>query len=258
MKEADIILVEKEGAVAFVTLNRPNVFNALNAELRRRLLQTANTLEEDDNIRVVVLRGAGPGFCAGADLADGISSSVTSQLEEEYRPFLEAIINSRKLWIASVHNSAAGIGGALALVCDFMIMAEGSNIYLAFAAIGLLPDGGLTWLLSRAMGYRRALQIIVEGRKIPADECESLGLANRVVPADQLAEETKRWAFSLAEGAPLSQISAKRVLRKAQDLSYGEAFSLEAAEQQGLKESGDFKEGVEAFFAKRKPVFKGK
>ena len=258
MSDAELILVETDGAIAIVTLNRPDVFNALNSTLRERLLKTAGELEGNDDIRIVVLRGSGPGFCAGADLADGISTSVTEQLETEYRPILEAIIDSEKLWIASVHGSAAGIGGALAMACDFLIMTEDSSIYLAFAAIGLIPDGGSTWLLSRAMGYRRALQTVVEGRKIPASECLSTGLANTVVPSEKLEAETRRFAESLAERAPKALATAKRVLRQVQDTGWSEAFSIEAKEQQALTESEDFKEGVAAFFAKRKPVFKGR
>lgn len=248
---------EIDGPVAVVTLSRPEVFNALNSRLLEELLATVRSVSDEPAVRVVVLRGAGPGFCAGADLGQEIGDTVTEELENEYKPIFLAIAQSPKIWIASVHGSAAGIGGALAMNCDLVVMAESANIYLAFAAIGLIPDGGANWLLVHAMGYRRALQTVLEGRKIPAAECLALGLANKISGDDGVHETSIAWARQLAQGAPLAQATAKRVLRKMSEMSYAEAFSLEAVEQHALTQSEDFQAGVAAFFAKRKPVFKG-
>lgn len=254
----DILLIRKDGPVATVVLNRPTVLNAFNTELRKALREAVVSLEADDAIRVVVIHGEGRGFCAGADLGAGVSADVTETLETEYKPFLTGIAESSKLWIASVHGSAAGIGGSLAMTCDLLVMAEDSSIYLAFAAIGLVPDGGATWHLFNAMGYRRALQTVLEGRKLPAAECLALGIANKVEPAHEVHGVAKAWAHELANRSPLAQKAAKRVLRKVGALSMAEAISLEAAEQGPLTRSEDFREAVAAFFRKEKPVFKGR
>ena len=254
----DVLLIERRDAVAIVTLNRPKVFNAFNAGLRSALNEAVATLEADPDIRVVVLRGEGPGFSAGADLGEGVPDDVTAMIEEEYKPFLTGIAASEKVWIASVHGSAAGIGGALAMTCDLCIMAEDASIYLAFAAIGLIPDGGSTWLLLNAMGYRRAFETIAEGRKIPAAECVALGLANRTAPAHEVHGIAVQWAGEMAARSPLALKSAKRVLRKVGSMSYADAISLEAREQMPLTKSEDFRDAVASFFAKKKPVFRGR
>ncbi len=255
---SETVSVETQGPVARVTLNRPKVRNAFNAELRAALLAAIQSVEEDEAVRVVVLAGAGDGFCAGADLTQGIDGSVTEQIETEYKPFLMAIAESSKIWIAAVHGVAAGIGGALAMTCDLAVMEEDASIYLAFAAIGLIPDGGSTWHLLHAMGYARAFETIVEGRRIPAEECRDVGLANRIVGKGKASEEAHAWAEKLATGAPLAQATAKRVLRNIGRMRLQDAITLEAKAQQKLVESEDFRNAVAAFFDKRKPEFKGK
>ncbi len=253
------VLYEAAGPVATITLNRPEMFNAINKQMRGELLDAIMRAEDDDGVRVVIIKGSGKGFCAGADLQEGLEGRpVDEQLELEYKPFLMAIDQGEKLYIAQVHNSAAGIGGALVMTCDFCVMADDANIYLAFAAIGLVPDGGKTWHLLNAMGYSRALQAIVEGRKIPASECLEMGMINKVVAADDLEEATLVWAMQLAKGAPLAQRGAKRLLKQVANLSYGEAISAEAAVQEPLTRSEDCRNAVEAFLNKRKPEFKGK
>ena len=251
------VLVEKEGPVAIVTLNRPEAMNSLNAALRRQLVETISALDADPEIRVVIVKGAGRGFCAGADLAETPAESIEAQLETEYRPILTGIAQSPKIWIASVHGSAAGIGGAIAMVCDLVVMAENANIYMAFAAIGLVPDGGATWQLARAMGPRKALEAILEGQKISASKCLEAGLANRISGDDSVHDDALAWGRQLALGAPLAMAAAKRLVRSGSEVDYSTAFSLEATEQQPLIQSDDFREGVAAFFKKEKPVFRG-
>lgn len=253
------ILYETNGAVAAITLNRPEKFNSFNARMRADLSDAIKRAEDDDNVRIVIIKGSGRGFCAGADLGEGVEGdSVGHQLENEYKPFLMAIHQGKKIYIAQVHRTAAGIGGALAMTCDFCVIEETANFYLAFAAIGLIPDGGKTWHLLHGMGYSRALQAIIEGRKIPAEECLALGLVNKVVPADRLDEITRDWAHELSKGAPLAQQAAKRLLKKVGSVSYGEAISIEAKEQSVLSDSEDCSNAIEAFLNKQKPVFEGK
>lgn len=258
MMSDEVIRIARDGPVAQVTLTRPDQFNAFNTALRSALREAVAELDADDAIRIVILKGEGRGFCAGADLSEGLSLPVSDHLENDYKPSLVAIAESPKLWIAQVHGSAAGIGAAYAMNCDLVTMADDANIYMAFAAIALIPDGGNTWLLLNQMGYHRALEAIVEGEKIPAADCLRYGIANRLFPAQELDARTADWAHSLAERAPLAMAAAKRLLRQVGHMRYGEAITAEAAEQDPLVESADFRGAVEAFFAKRKPVFAGK
>ncbi len=254
----DVLLVEKAGAVATLTLNRPGQFNALDKVLRARLREIVVELETDLNIRVVILKGNGRGFCAGADLADGMDDEVSEHINREYKPSLTGIASSSKIWIAQVHGTAAGIGAAFAMNCDLVTMADDATIYMAFAAIALIPDGGNTQLLLQNMGYHRALAAILEGQKISADDCLRYGIANKIAPSGELDEITLSWAHRLAEGAPLSMAAAKRLLRQVGHMNYGDAISFEAEEQNPLLKSEDCRAGIEAFFKKEKASFKGK
>ena len=249
----DVLILEKTGAIATLTLNRPDKMNAFDDALRTAMRRTVARIEDDREIRVVILRGAGRCFSAGADLSAGAVDPASFHLDIDYKPFLTAIAQSDKIWIAQVHNACAGIGAALAMICDFMVMAEDAYIYMAFAAIALVPDGGNTRLLLDAMGYRRALQACIEGRKIPAVECESYGIANKVVPLADIDTETRAWAEKLATGAPLAMAATKRLMQSVGAMSYGDAISAEGREQGTLLRSADFREGVRAFFAKENP-----
>jgi len=253
----EVMLYEVDGPVATITLNRPKQFNALNDVLRQKLRAIVDTVDADDTVRVVILKGEGRGFCAGADLAGGIENPVSQHLEDEYKPALMGIANSSKIWIAQVHGSAAGIGAAFAMNCDLMTMADDATIYMAFAAISLIPDGGNTQLLLQNMGYHRALQAVLEGQKIPAGTCLDCGIANKLFAASELDDATKQWAQDLAAGAPLSMAAAKRLLRQVGHMSYRDTITAEGLEQNPLSQSNDFKAGVQAFFDKEKPVFKG-
>lgn len=252
------LTLTRDGAISTVTMQRPEAFNALNKDLRAALRKAVAEVENDPDIRVVILRGDGPGFCAGADLKDGTATHPAHQMiEEEYRPILTGIASSSKIWIAQVHGSAAGIGAALAMNCDLMTIADDASLYMAFAAIGLVPDGGNCWLLLQGMGYRRAMQAILEGRKIPASEAVDLGLANAHHPIDALETETRALASRIASGAPLAAAAAKRLMRRMDQLSFTDAIAAEGLEQSALTRSADFAEGVSAFKEKRAAKFTG-
>lgn len=254
----NILLKQTDGSVAILTLNRPKQFNALNAELRAALRDAVEEIENDPSIRVAILKGEGRGFCAGADLSAGLEKPVNEHIDREYKPALEGIAQGNTIWMAQVHGTAAGIGAAFAMNCDLVTMADDATVYMAFAAIALIPDGGNTQLLLNHMGYHRALQAILEGRKVPADECLQYGIANKLFAADELDAKTLQWAKSIADGAPLAMGAAKRLLRRIGKLDYGDAISTEGVEQNTLTESEDFTTGVSAFFAKEKPQFQGR
>lgn len=251
------LIYETEGAIARVTLNRPEAYNAMDPALRAGIREAISKVHLDDKIRVVILSGNGKGFCAGTDLSEQAGHPLSLFIEREYRPLLAAISTSPKIWIAQVHGTAGGIGAALAMNCDLMTMSENARVYMAFAAIGLIPDGGSMWLLHRGLGYKRALEAILEGRMIPADEAVSLGLANSEHPDDALADETAALAKRIAEGPALATAAAKRLMRAMDGLSYEGAITAEANEQSALIQSADSREGISAFLEKRKPVFTG-
>ena len=253
----ETLQLERDGAVATITLNRPKQFNAFNTTLRAELLQAVEDVNADDAIRVVVLKGAGRGFSAGADLTDELPDPISQQIDTEYKPVLSRIFDGPKIYIAQVHGTAAGIGAALAMSCDLMVMEENASIYMAFAAIALIPDGGNTWLLLQQMGYRRALAAILEGKHIPAPDCLDLGLTNKTADAEGLDEAVANWARAIAAKAPMANAAAKRLLRSVGTVSFQDAISQEGQEQNPLIRSNDFRRGVEAFFAKEKPEFLG-
>jgi 2-(1,2-epoxy-1,2-dihydrophenyl)acetyl-CoA isomerase len=245
-------------SVAEVILHRPKQYNSFNNKLRKDLPELLDSFETSLDVRVVLICGSGPGFTAGADLNEIFPPPISEHLQTEYKPIFDKIVSSRLLYVASVHGSAAGIGAALAMACDLLIMSETAKISLIFSNIGLVPDGGTTWFLQHALGYRKALQLIVEGGHIKAGECLKYGLANKVVSDDELKSESRRWAKELSERAPLATAASKRLLRKTFNSSYEQAFISEALEQDKVSISEDFANAREAFFKKVKPVFQGK
>ena len=254
---SDIIKYEQHATVAVITLHRPDSMNSFNTELRAALVEAFAKAHSDDSVRVVVFTGEGRCFSAGADLKAGIDRDVEEILQVEYRPVQDAIANIPKPVIAAVPGSAAGIGLSMALQCDLMIMADNAFLLSPFATISLVPDGGLSWLLVRQLGYRRAFQLSVESERITAERCVELGLANKAVPAAQLQSAAMEWAKTLAKRAPLSLAATKKVMRFAADGDWSDVYDLEAKLQGQLLGSEDNKEGIQAFLEKRAPEFKG-
>lgn len=261
MSQFETVNYRVDQRVATIRMNRPRVMNAVNEQLRRDLLAAVGMANADDEVRVIVLGGEGRGFCAGADLTEDPRphyDSVEQQIKESYKPVVMALYHSDKITLSSVRGAAAGAGSALAMVCDLTIMADSAYIYQAFAAIALVPDCGASWHLVHQLGRKRAFQVIVEGEKIAASSCLELGLANRVVAADELDHATQAWAEKLAAGAPLAQRYVKQLLRRVPHNTLEQSIDLEAELQNDCIASQDFAEGTAAFFEKRPAVFSGK
>ena len=256
---SEIVNLERRGAVAVVTLNRPDRMNSFTTQLSLDLNEVLQSLRSDAAVRAIVLTGEGRCFSAGADLKSGFDGkSVKDKLQQEYRPIFTTISELSVPVIAAVNGSAAGIGMSLALQCDLLVMADNAFLLSPFTTISLVPDGGLNWLLVRQLGYRRAFQLSIESERISAERCLELGLANKVVAADELREASIAWALDLSERAPLSLAATKKVMRHAMDHDWFSCFTLEAEEQEKLRASDDAREGVAAFFEKREPSFTGK
>lgn len=257
---ADTIMYEQQGAVAIISLNRPDSLNGFTSELCADLLLAFERAHGDESVRTVVLTGEGRAFSAGADLKQGFVGDRTTQgkLLFEYAPVLMAIAEIPKPVIAAVPGFAAGIGLSFALHSDLLMMADDSFLLSPFTTISLVPDGGANWLLVKQLGYHRAYQLSIESERVTAERCLDLGLANKVVPADTLRDASVAWGQELSKRAPLSLAATKKVMRHAMDNDWYSCFKMEAEEQDKLRGSDDAKEGVDAFFEKREPKFKGR
>lgn len=260
MADTPSVLLERIGAVALITLNRPDVLNAFDARMRCGLRDRLQALAKDSAVRAVVITGAGRLFSSGADLKAGAPAvaEARKQLLEEYGPGLLAIAEMPKPVIAALDGPAVGIGAAYALICDLCVMAEGAYIQAPFNDIGLLPDGGLSWLLPRALGYARAFEFVAGSRKLAAAECVTLGLVNRLVAEGTAAQHARAWAQTLAERPALALAATKRAMRAGLAGSYADALVTEADLQSLLVGSADCAEGIAAFRAKRPPKFTGR
>lgn len=257
---ADTVIYDQLDAVAVISINRPDSLNGFTSELCEDLLLAFEKAARDDAVRAVVFTGEGRAFSAGADLKQGFVGDRTTQgkLLYEYMPVLMAIADMPKPVIAAVPGFAAGIGMSFALHSDLLVMAEGSFLLSPFTTISLLPDGGANWLLVRQLGYHRAYQLSIESERISAERCLELGIANKVVPAEELRDAAVAWAKELCLRAPLSLAATKKVMRHAMDHDWHSCYTMEAEEQEKLRRSEDAKEGTSAFFEKRAAKFTGK
>ena len=255
------VLVEIEGSVAIITLNRPERYNAVNLHLLDGFNESFSIVENDDSVRAVILTGKGKGFCAGADMSTfGLITPEQSRdyIIEKYKPLMKRFLALKKPIIGAINGSAAGVGAAFALACDFRVMSKESSILYAFINIGLGPDGGASWLLSRQVGYSKALEIASNGKKVLGEECLSLGLTNKLVDSSEILNSAKKWAVELSEKATVAIGITKQDMIFSLDNNLYDTIEFEAKEQVAAFYSHDLKEGVNAFLEKRKAKFTGK
>lgn len=253
------IRLEVADGVATVTLNRPDVINAMNADMRREVLATFKSLGRDEAVRAVILTGAGRGFCSGADLRGGSGEREFRRvLEREYNPLIRAIRDLPRPVIAAVNGVAAGAGVSLALACDLVYASEEARFIQAFVRIGLVSDSGSTRTLVRALGRHRAAQLIFTGEPLSAAEAQTAGLVNVVLPAAELMGGVREAAARLAQGPTRAIAYDKRLINAAEDESLDESLALEAQLQEVAGRTEDHKEGVAAFAEKREPRFVGR
>lgn len=260
MSDFETITYAVENNVATISLNRPKAMNAFSKQMRLDLKAAIDASETNDDVRVVVLRAEGKGFTSGTDLTEGLAGfeTIEDQINVEYKPILMGIANSNKPYIAAIHGACAGVGASIALSCDLAVMAEGAFLYVPFAGLSLVPDGGMSHFLVTAMGYKRAYQAFLEAGRLQSEECLQYGIVNKVVEADKLVEATQTWAETLAEGAPLAQKFGKQIMRQVYTSTFEETIELEAKLQNNCSTSQDSLAAIAAFFEKKKPVFTGK
>jgi 2-(1,2-epoxy-1,2-dihydrophenyl)acetyl-CoA isomerase len=253
------VLVEVAESIATLTLNRPEARNALDLQMRDELEGSLRELESDATVRVLVLTGAGGHFCAGGDVKLMRASRPTAaegrRRVESMNRAIQRLADFPTPTIAMVDGVAVGAGCNLALACDLVVASDRARFGEVFARIGLVPDAGGVYFLPRRVGLARAKELCFTAEVIDAGEALRIGLVNRVVAADALAEETRTLARRIAEGPPRVHAMAKSLLNRSLDLDLPTSLAWEALVQSTLIESDDHREGLAAFFEKRSPRF---
>ncbi len=256
---ADVVLTVRDGSVLTITLNRPEVYNAINRAMHDGL---AAALEQaaDPAVRAVVLTGAGRGFCSGQDLREfqELPGGVREALEQTYHPNVRAMRALEKPVIAAINGPCAGAGLSLACACDVRIASSEASFVPGFIGIGLVPDAGSTWFIHRLLGFSRAFEWMVSNRRLSAAEALVWGLVSQDIPADRFEDRVFELADWYAERPTRAVAMTKQLFEHAFSATLEDQLELEAALQQAATETEDFPEGVQAFLEKRLPAFRGR
>lgn len=255
------IILETRGTIAYLTLNRPEVGNAINVPLARALLDAVVKVDEDKQVRSVVVRGNGRMFCAGGDVAQlheagNSRPDLLKDIIQYLHPAIACLAKMKKPVITAIHGPSAGAGVGLAAVGDIALAEPSAHFTMAYSKIGLSPDGGATWLLPRLIGFRRAQELALMNRRVSADEAAAMGLITRVVPDGTLAREVEALAEALSDSAIEALGKTKHLLRMSANATLEAQLDAECkyiAEQGGSSESD---EGILAFVERRKPNFR--
>ena len=250
----------KEG-ICTITLNRPEVYNALNPALIQEITKAFIQAGEDSQVRVVILTGTGEkAFCSGADLKAGINNttSLGDSLRSGYNPMILSIRNLAKPVIGRLNGVAAGAGCSLALACDVIIASENARMSQIFVNIGLIIDAGSSYFLPRLLGSQKAFELASTGRIVEAKECLELGLVSKVVAQNELDEAVNQAAKMYAKSATKAIGLIKKVMNQSYHSTLEQMLELEATNQDIAGKSEDFIEGVSAFLGKKTPEFKGR
>ncbi len=261
------ILLSKDGAIATVTLNQPENLNAYSGEMGGELYAAWQDVNSDPQIRVMIITGAGRAFCAGANVKLFKEAAEHRRKTGERRPVQDNwfpehgpqfLARMDKITIAAINGPAVGIGFTLPLACDIRLMADTATTGAVFGRVGLIPEFGSTYLLPRVVGLPKALELVFTARIIKAEEAKEIGLVHKVVPAEQLMNEARSWATSIAANAPLTLKLGKHGLYRSLDATLQEQCDWENIAQDFMMGTADHLEGVTAFLEKRAPRWTGK
>jgi 2-(1,2-epoxy-1,2-dihydrophenyl)acetyl-CoA isomerase len=261
----ETLIWDQEGGVGRLTLNRPESLNAWTPQFGAELKDVLDGAAADESVRAVLVTGAGRGFSSGADLKTGFDPhpddgrpDVRKELHELYHPAIAGIRRIEKPVVAAVNGPAVGIGASLAFACDLILAAESAYFLLAFVNIGLMPDGGSTFLVPAAVGKARAFQMALLGERVSSQQALDWGLVNYIHKDDRLLGEADALVQHLAAGPTRSYASSKRALNQMLYPNMDAQLDLEADLQHDLARTADFAEGVSAFVEKRAPTFAGR
>src|SRR5437773_3044141 len=260
---SDVVLGSRENAVLTLTLNRPEALNALNREATQALRMEVEAAGRDPEVGAIVLTGAGRAFCAGADLKDvntrvlAGDTDLGADLRTNYTPMIRAIRAGPKPVIAALNGTAAGAGLSVALACDVRIAAAGVPLIVVFARVGLVPDAGSLFFLTRMLGLSKATELAMTGDPLTAEDAERLGLIAAVVPAEQLMATALARATSFAQGPRRTYALIKAGMERALSGDLEQIMELEAQLQARAARTPDAQEAIRAFLEKRRPVFRG-
>jgi len=256
---------EKSNGTAVIVLDRPDVLNAFNDELGHGVLEAVERASGDDEIRCIVITGEGRAFSSGEDLGAlaegyerGESAPLGNVLIDRYNPLIRAVTSAPKPVVAAVNGVAAGAGASLALACDFRIASDKAKLVLAFIKVGLVPDSGGIWFLTKMVGAAKAWELAALGTPISAEEALRLNLVTRVAPLEEFEDAWRSFAGELASGPTRAFALTKRLARSAMERSLDEQLDLEGELQAEAGRTQDHLEGVQAFLKKRAPRFEGK
>ncbi|MEJ6792135.1 MAG: enoyl-CoA hydratase-related protein [Lacinutrix sp.] len=255
------ILLKIENKVAYITLNRPEVFNSFNREMAFSLHETLDACEKDAAVRAIVLTGNGKAFCAGQDLKEvtdpDLNPGFKKILEEHYNPIITRLRAIKKPIIAAVNGVSAGAGANIALACDIVVAHEKVSFIQAFSLIGLVPDSAGTFFLPRLIGFQKALALVMLGDKISAEEAEKMGMIYKMIPLENFESDVDRLAIKLANMPTKALGLIKELFNNSMTNDLESQLALESKLQIEAAQSNDYAEGVAAFIEKRKPNFKG-
>ncbi|MFN2252379.1 MAG: enoyl-CoA hydratase-related protein [Anaerolineae bacterium] len=255
--EYQYILVDKEPPIATVTLNRPEALNALSPELIAELVDALETLDADDEVRAIVLTGSDRAFAAGADIKQLAESSVVDQIERDQFAVWDKIRRVKKPLIAAVSGWSLGGGNETMMMCDMVVASESAKFGQPEINIGIMPGAGGTQRMAQALGKVRAMEIILTGRNMTADEAMAAGLVNKVVPNEAYLDEAKALAREVASKPPIAVQMAKQAVNAVFDDYLDKGLMTERRNFYMLFATHDQKEGMQAFLEKRKPEWKG-
>lgn len=255
----ETLLLNTTDQVTTLTLHRPEVYNAMNEKLTTELQDALKVIERDHETRAIIITGSGKAFCSGQDLKDttGQLNSLRDSILRRYNPIIKKIRTIEKPFIAAINGVAAGAGCSLALACDLRVMTSNAIMNMAFIKIGLVPDSGAHFFLTKLIGTSRAFEMAALGEKISADTCLQWGLTNWVVNENDLLDKTNHIAEQLAHSPTKALGLMKRAFNQAAYQSLNDVLEYESYLQEIAGKTDDFKEGIAAFAEKRKPLFKG-